>query len=186
MLAEVEAALRGGAGLVQYRDKGDDQDRLRAEAAALRALCRAHDALFVINDDPVLARAVAADGVHLGRDDGDWAAARDYLGGAYRIGVSCYGDIARAEAAEAAGMDYVAFGSVFASPSKPQAPRVSLETLAEARRRLSLPMVAIGGIRPDNVAELAAVGVDAVAVISALFDAPDVEQTARAFVSAFK
>ncbi|HEY5718860.1 MAG TPA: thiamine phosphate synthase, partial [Gammaproteobacteria bacterium] len=127
LLDPVDAVLRGGAVLVQYRDKSGDRPRRRAEATALLALCRRHRARLLINDDVELAAAVGADGVHLGRDDGSLAAARERLGPGALIGVSCYADPARARDAARAGADYLAFGSVHPSPTKPHAVRAPLE-----------------------------------------------------------
>lgn len=183
--AAVAAALRGGARVLQYRDKSGDRARRIAEANALARLARFHGATFIVNDDVDLAREVGADGVHLGRDDSDPVAARRRLGPAALIGVSCYGELDRALKAAARGADYVAFGSLFPSPTKPDAPRASLPLIGEARRRLRLPIVAIGGITLDNAATAAAAGVDALAVISALFASADIEAAARRFTAVF-
>lgn len=175
LYAAVAAALRGGASVVQYRDKGDDFARRRAEAAQLRELCQSAGALFIVNDDVALAAQVGAEGVHLGRDDGLLADARKMLGAGAVIGVSCYNDVARARQAAAAGADYIAIGSVFPSATKPHAGAASLELLAAARRAAQLPVVAIGGIGPANIAEVAAAGADAAALVSAIFAAGDSE-----------
>jgi thiamine-phosphate pyrophosphorylase len=135
--------------------------------------------MLIVNDSVALAREVAADGVHLGREDGDVAAARRALGPAAVIGVSCYDELQRARDARAAGADYVAFGSFFPSPTKPGAVRASLDLLRQARRELDLALVAIGGIGAQNAAGLIDAGADALAVVSALFDATDVEAQAR-------
>ncbi len=168
------AALAGGVRLVQYRSKASSVELRRSQAAALLALCRACGAQLVINDDLALALELGADGVHLGRDDGDLALARRALGPKRILGASCYGDLALAEAAAAAGADYLALGSVFASSTKPQAPVVPLELLGEAKRRFGLPVAAIGGITLDNAARTIAAGADLLAVIADLFDAGDV------------
>ncbi len=185
LIAAAAAALRGGASTLQYRDKGGDRTRRREEAAALAALCRRHNALFIVNDDTELAREVGAGGVHLGRDDGAVAAARRVVGEEAVIGVSCYADLARAERAAAEGADYLAFGSLFPSATKPDAVRAPLDLPAEARRRTGLPVVGIGGIDADNIGRVAAAGIDAAAVISALFGADDVEAAARQLTAAF-
>jgi thiamine-phosphate pyrophosphorylase len=181
LVRQVEAALAGGARAVQYRDKSEDHARRRAQAVALRELTRRYAALLIVNDDVDLAREVRADGVHLGRDDFDLPAARARLGSGMLIGASCYADLARALAAARAGADYVAFGSVFPSRTKPAAPRASLSLFAQAREHLRISLVAIGGITLANVREVVAAGADGVAVVSALFDAPDVRATAEAF-----
>lgn len=184
-LAErVEAALRGGARVVQYRDKGDDGARRLREAQTLRRLCRGR-ALFIVNDDVGLAAEVEADGVHLGEDDAALTAARRTLGADARIGVSCYNQLALAHAAVAAGADYVAFGSVFPSPTKPQARRADLELLQRARAELAVPVVAIGGIDADNAGAVIKAGANALAVISAVFGQPDPEAAAHRIARLF-
>jgi thiamine-phosphate pyrophosphorylase len=141
---------------------------------------------LIVNDDVALAVAIDAEGVHLGRDDGDLAAARRALGPKKLLGASCYRDIAIAEHALAAGADHVAFGSVFASPTKPGAARAPLELLTQAREKLRVPIVAIGGITVANARSVVEAGAHALAVISAVFDAPDVEAAARSFQPAFR
>jgi thiamine-phosphate pyrophosphorylase len=141
-------------------------------------LCRERGVPLVVNDDLELAVALGADGVHLGRDDGDPRKARERLPVAI-LGVSCYNDPARAAMAAAAGADYVGIGSVFSSPTKPQAVRAHLEVIAEARRVARIPVAAIGGITIANAGEAVAAGADMIAVLSALFDVPDVAQAAR-------
>lgn len=182
LIAATAAALRGGVRLVQYRDKQDGRERREAEA---RDLCRlAHDygALLLINDDPWLAARVGADGVHLGREDPDIALARGLLGAAAVIGVSCYDSLARARTAVAAGADYVAFGSVFPSPTKPHARRVPLDLIRRARCELAVPVCAIGGITRENITAVFAAGADLPAVVSAVFSAADIEAAARSLV----
>lgn len=185
LLQRAEAVLSGGAGVLQYRDKSADAERRRRQARALLALCRRFGACFIINDDPALAAEIGADGVHVGEDDDGVAAARAVVGDGVLIGVSCYGDLDRADRMQAAGADYLAFGSVYPSPTKPDAPRASLQRLAEARARYALPLVAIGGITEANAAPVIATGVDAVAVISALFDAPDPAAAASRLAAGF-
>jgi thiamine-phosphate pyrophosphorylase len=184
LVARVAAALTGGAAAIQYRNKTADAALRRAQAAALARVHAARGALFIVNDDAALAVEVGADGVHVGEDDGSIVAAREIVGPDRIIGVSCYNDYARAEAAVAAGADYVAFGSFFASTVKPGARRADVALLLRARH-LGVPVVAIGGITADNAPELERAGADAVAVISAVFDAPDVEVAARAVANAF-
>ena len=168
LLAQVAAALDGGAAAVQYRHKTASATLRREQAAALAHLHAARDALFIVNDDAALAAAVGADGVHLGEGDGDIAAARARLGPERLIGVSCYNDFARAASAVAAGADYVAFGSFFPSPTKSDARHADIALLARARA-LGVPVVAIGGIDAGNARALIDAGADAVAVISAVF-----------------
>jgi thiamine-phosphate pyrophosphorylase len=187
-LARVRAALRGGARIVQYRDKSGDAARRRTIASSLRALTREFDALLIVNDSLSLALDVEADGVHLGGEDGDLAAARAALSGKI-LGASCYADFERARAAARAGADYVAFGAVFTSPTKPCAARADLSLFARCRAELGLPVCAIGGITRDNAAAIVAAGADMLAVISDLFqtDGPDaVEERACAYRSLFR
>jgi len=154
------------------------------QAQALLLLCRERGVPFIVNDDIELAVCVAADGVHLGRDDDDPRLARERLPDAI-IGVSCYNEPARATAAAAAGADYVGIGSVFDSPTKPNAVRAGLDVLSEARRAGRIPVAAIGGITVANAGEAVAAGADMIAVLSALFGAPDVTAAARALSRPF-
>lgn len=182
LLRKVEEALRGGVTLLQYRNKSVAADRAR-EAKALRALARRYQTPFIMNDDVELALETGADGVHLGRDDGDVAAARARLPGKL-LGVSCYDSLERARAAVAAGADYVAFGSVFASSTKPGAVRAPLSIFAAARP-LGVPLCAIGGITAENAPQARAAGADLMAVISDLFEAQDIAARARAYAKIF-
>ncbi len=186
LLAAVNAALEGGARLVQYRSKCADVARRHEQAAELVALCHRHGVPLIVNDDVRLAALAEADGVHLGEQDPPLLEARINLGPDKIIGVSCYRDLARARAAEGEGADYVAFGSFYPSPTKPAAPVCPVTLLAEAKRILHIPIVAIGGITPDNARALVEAGADAVAVISALFDAADVRAAARRFSALFE
>lgn len=181
LAAKVRAALAGGARLVQYRNKTAAAALRLEQARALLAVCRQHAAPLIINDHLDLAMEIDADGLHLGGGDGSVAAARAKLGPRKLIGASCYNMLQKAIAAEREGADYVAFGSFFASGVKPGAVHASLELLREAKRRLSVPVVAIGGITLANAPQLIAAGADSVAVISALFAAPDVRLAAQQF-----
>ena len=185
LLRRAALALEGGARVLQYRRKATPPQDRAPEAARLRALCGACGALFLVNDDPRLAAEVGADGVHLGRHDGAVAQARRLMGGRAIVGVSCYDEPARGEAALADGADYVAFGSFFPSRVKPGAVRPPLSLLGAARHRLGLPMVAIGGITLDTAPTLLQAGADAVAVISDLFEASDVRDRAAAYARLF-
>lgn len=183
--AQVESAVLADIGLVQFRDKsGDDEQRL-ATARRLAAICRGGGAPLIINDDVELAAASGADGVHLGRDDASTPEARARLGSSAIIGVSCYNDLALARQAAADGADYVAFGSFFPSPTKPQAVRATPELLTQAKRELKLPLVAIGGITPENAGTLIQAGADWLAVISGLFAATDLPLAAQAYLNSF-
>ncbi|HEV8260136.1 MAG TPA: thiamine phosphate synthase [Burkholderiales bacterium] len=182
--SKVEAALRGGARILQYRNKAADEQLRREQAFQIAWLCRDAGACFIVNDSIELARDVAADGVHLGKDDNGIGAARAMLGPGKLIGVSCYNQLLRARDAVAQGADYIAFGSFFPSATKPGAVTASRDLL-RAAKEFSLPIVAIGGITPDNAAGLIEAGADAVAVVSAVFDAPDVERAARRIAALF-
>jgi thiamine-phosphate pyrophosphorylase len=183
--ALVGLALEGGARLVQYRNKEAPMPLKRSQAAELLRICHAHDAKLIVNDDVWLAIEIGADGVHLGRDDADPVMARQALGPKRLLGVSCYGDVERAVAAEAAGADYVAIGSMFASATKPNATRAPLELITETKRRVKVPVAAIGGIKLENAPAVLAAGADMVAVVSDLFDAMDIKGRAAAFQKLF-
>lgn len=186
LISKVDAALRGGARVIQYRSKAIAESLRRTQAGELARLCRTWNALFIVNDNVALAREVDADGVHLGKDDGGVLAARSMLGPGKLIGVSCYNEIGRAREAQSQGADYVAFGSFFSSSTKPDAIPTGAELLQIATLEIRLPVVAIGGINENNAAVLIAAGADAVAVVSALFDAIDVEAQARRFARLFR
>ena len=186
--ALVKAALDGGAPLVQYRNKVAPHPLRRAQAAEMLRICRASGAKLIINDDVWLAVEIGADGAHIGRDDapgGSLAAARDALGPKRILGVSCYNELARGEEAAAAGADYLAFGTMFPSRTKPAAVRAPLELLGAARKRFGLPIAAIGGITLDNAPQVIAAGADMIAVVSDLFDAMDIKSRAQAYQQLF-
>jgi thiamine-phosphate pyrophosphorylase len=186
LAVRLEAALRGGVRIVQYRDKRSDAATRREIGGALLALCRRHGARLIVNDDLALALALGADGVHLGGDDGDLAAARRALGPEKVLGASCYADFELARAAVAAGADYVAFGAVCPSPTKPQAPPAPWSLFGRCRAELGVPACAIGGITLENAAALIVAGADLLAVISDLFAARDVAARALAFGQLFQ
>lgn len=179
LLGKVEAALAGGVAAVQYRDKSADVARRHEQASELVALCRQFGVPLIINDDLRLADLTDADGVHLGREDGSLNEARIILGKDKLIGASCYQSLDRARAAQAAGADYVAFGSFFPSPTKPDAGRADLALLRAAAQAIHVPLVAIGGITLASAPALLDAGADSLAVLSALFDAPDVRAAAH-------
>lgn len=186
LVRKVELALQGGATVVQYRNKTAGPELRLEQGRALAALCRAVGASFIVNDDLALALALDADGVHLGAEDGDLVAARQRLGRGKLLGASCYNRMELAEVAAQAGADYLAFGSVFSSGTKPGAVRAPLALFNEARRSFALPLVAIGGITLQNAPQAFAAGADAVAVISALFDAGDIAASAAGFTRIHK
>ncbi|OHC83125.1 MAG: thiamine-phosphate diphosphorylase [Sideroxydans sp. RIFOXYB12_FULL_59_6] len=186
LLQQVEQALRGGAGILQYRNKRADAALCLEQASALRELTRGFDVIFIVNDDVQLAAKVCADGVHLGAEDGAIAAARAVLGRDRLIGASCYNRAPLAAEAVRQGADYVAFGAFFPSSVKPGAVAAEVSMLENARRELKVPIVAIGGITVENGRQLVAAGADALAVISALWQAPNIEQAAKAFSQLFE
>ncbi len=185
LLRRVGQALLGGVRLVQYRNKAADEALRREQAGALLGLCRRHGAPLIVNDDLALVLEIGADGAHLGGEDGDLAAARAALGAGRLLGVSCYDEMERAREARRLGADYVAFGAFFTSPTKPAAVRAPLTLLAEAKAELGLPVGAIGGITLDNAPQLIAAGADLLAVITDLFEAPDIAARAAAYTSLF-
>ena len=175
----VELALQGGTSIIQYRDKSDDQNKRLEQASTLQSLCDQYDALCIINDDIELARAVNAGGVHIGKDDTALKDARETLGEDAIIGVSCYNDIGLALAAEKNSADYVAFGTMFSSPTKPDAVMATPDIISEAKRLLNIPVCGIGGITETNIHQLIQHNIDMVAVISSLFASDDILQRAR-------
>jgi thiamine-phosphate pyrophosphorylase len=181
----VAQAIDGGARLVQYRNKSGDHAARLLQALALADLCRAHGALLIINDDAELAADSGADGVHLGRDDGDPAAARRRLGSEAIIGVSCYDQWARALQAAEQGANYIAFGRFFPSRTKPQAVQANLDLIRRAKQQLAVPVAAIGGITAQNGAQLVAAGADMLAVVRGVFAAADIRQAASAYAALF-
>ena len=186
LLAKVAAVLAGGACLLQYRNKIASAALRLTQGRALLALCREYRVPLIINDHLELALTLDAHGLHIGGEDGPAAEARKRLGPGKILGISCYGRIENALAAADAGASYVAFGGFFPSKVKPGAARTPVELLGEAKRGLRLPVVAIGGITLDNAPQLIAAGADGVAVISALFEAPDIRGAARRFSKLFR
>jgi thiamine-phosphate pyrophosphorylase len=183
LLARV-APLLPHATWLQYRNKTASAALRDEQAARLQALCAAAGVPLIVNDSPALAAAVGAAGVHLGEGDAAIRAARDVLGHAAIVGASCYDDAGRARDAAAAGADYLAFGALFPSATKPNARRATPELLRAATVH-GLPLVAIGGITPDNAAIAIAAGADLVAVVGGVFDAPDPVGAARALQALF-
>lgn len=186
LLLRTRAALSGGVRVLQYRNKTGSPALRSIQAKALQQLCAEFSVPLIINDHLDLALAVDAAGLHLGGDDGDIAAARARLGPGKLLGASCYDRIELAQAAMVAGADHIAFGSFFASSIKPDAVRPPLDLIGRAKKQFRLPVVAIGGITPHNAPQLISAGVDAVAVISAVFTAPDVAAAAREFQNLFE
>ncbi|MCK5872515.1 MAG: thiamine phosphate synthase [Methylococcales bacterium] len=182
ILIEVEAAIKGGAVMIQYRDK-NPLDKISLSRQLLQC-CQRYQVPFIINDDIELAKTIQADGVHLGKEDGDIEYARAQLGDDAIIGVSCYNDLNYALSAEKKGVDYVAFGRFFPSSSKPLAAPADLKTLTNARQKITVPIVAIGGILPENGQSLLKAGADLLAVIGGVFQ-NDIEQSAHKYQALF-
>ena len=182
IINEVIAAIKGGAVVVQFRDK-DSLDAIYL-ADQLVKVCHEYKVPLLINDDIELAIKVGADGVHIGREDGAISEARDRLGADAIIGVSCYNFVEQAFGAQEQGATYVAFGRFFPSSSKPLAAPAELDTLRKAKFLLDIPIVAIGGILPENGGPLLTAGADLLAVIGGLFETQP-EQSARAYQALF-
>jgi len=185
LISKAKLALIGGISTLQYRDKSSDTDQKIKDALALQALCKEYKTPFIINDDIELALAIGADGVHLGKDDQSIHYARSRLGNTAIIGISCYNNLDLAKSAEQRGASYIAFGSFFSSPTKPNAPQATAQLLAKAKSCLTTPICCIGGITLDNAPLLIDNGADMIAVITSLFDADDIKQTARYFSAMF-
>jgi thiamine-phosphate pyrophosphorylase len=185
LLRATESALRGGARLIQYRDKTDDDARRLSSVRALRALCDRYRARLIVNDDVDLALRADAHGVHLGLEDLSLIEARARMGPTRLIGITCQDSAARARAAGEGGADYVALGAFFASRTKPDARHATLDLLRAVRIDTSLPICAIGGITPANGAPLVEAGADLIAAVDGVFGAADIEAAARGYANLF-
>ena len=185
LAARVGVAIDGGAAMIQYRAKDRGDDERHTATTLLLDLCRARRVPLIVNDDPALAADVGADGVHVGRDDGDVRSARRIVGDRCIVGVSCYDRLDLALAAAGEGASYVAFGSFFASPTKPHAVPAPIRLLSDAREKIDLPIVAIGGITAENGAALIDAGADFIAAIDGVFGGDDVEHAARGYAALF-
>ena len=181
----VGRAIAGGAVMVQYRDKQGSADKRNRDAGMLVEVCHHQDVPLLINDDIELARRVGAAGVHLGRDDASVEQARRRLGDTAIIGVSCYNRLEDARHACDAGASYLAFGRFFPSTTKPGAVPAQSALLAAAHTYCQLPIAAIGGITPENGAELVAAGADLLAVVQGVFGQTDIEAAARRYAALF-
>ena len=185
LITSVESALRGGARVIQYRDKTASDIELVNNAQSLRDLCADYQAKFIINDDLDLCLRINADGLHLGKSDGDITHARNKLGEEKLLGVTCHSDLVYAQNCIQQGVDYCAFGRIFPSKTKPNAPHCPKDTLKLAVQ-LSCPSVAIGGITTNNTTSIISTNIHSIAVIHGLFGQQDIEATARIFSSFFK
>jgi len=181
---KVLAALKGGCQVIQYRNKSLAENESLQLAQKLKTLCDQFQSLFVINDDVDLAQRVDAGGVHVGKSDAPISEVKARLPGKI-VGISCYNQLDLALEAEQEGADYVAFGRFFPSQTKPDAVQAESKLLIEAKQRLSIPIVAIGGITLNNADLLINAGADAIAVIHGLFQQDDVENTAKRFSEKF-
>lgn len=186
LLAHLEEVIRAGARLVQLRDKRPWEPESRGFAERVLDICQRTDVSLIVNDEPARAHEIGAQGVHLGATDPDIASARALLGAGSIIGVSAYDNLERARAAEHAGADYISFGSIYPSPTKPRAVRISLDFLKRARETLDRPLCAIGGIRPDNARPLVEIGMSWLAVISGIWQAQDPVTAMRQLAQAFE
>lgn len=185
VVGQVAAALRGGARIIQLRDKSEDYQQRLQLAQQLRALTLQHDALLIINDDVEICQEADADGVHLGQDDMDLPMARSILGPDFIIGATCHGSIELAEQALEESADYLAFGRFFPSQTKPEAPPVALETIRDFILRCPVPAVAIGGITLNNAAPLIKAGFEMLAVVQDIFGRSDVETQCQRYADLF-
>jgi thiamine-phosphate pyrophosphorylase len=181
LLAVTERALAAGAAMVQYRHKDASDALRRRQGTALLALCRRYDRPLIINDHVALCLTLGADGVHVGGTDLAVAAARAALGAGKIVGASCYGELALARAAQAAGASYAAFGGFYPSTVKQYSVTTAPDIVLQARAELALPLVVIGGMTPDNAAPLVARGADMVAAITSVYLAADAALAVRAF-----
>ena len=185
LAARVAAAIDGGAAMIQYRAKDRREDERHTAATLLLDVCRARRTPLIVNDDPALAAGIGADGVHVGRGDGDVRSARRIIGDRGIVGVSCYDRLDLALAATGQGAAYVAFGSFFASPTKPHAVPAPVRLLSAAHEKLDVPIVAIGGVTARNGAALIEAGADFIAAIDGVFGGDDVEHAARGYAALF-
>jgi len=185
LIQKTQFAIEGGAFMVQYRSKIHDRDVKMQQCAAILRLCREYDVPCIVNDDVEMCRILKADGVHLGENDDNIAEVRRILGEGSIIGSSCYDQLNRAKQAQKEGASYVAFGTVFPTPTKPNAPRATLELLREAKSEIQIPIVAIGGITMNNAHYVIETGVDAIAVITSLYESNFIKETAETFSQMF-
>ncbi len=186
MFARTKEILRAGAKLLQYRNKQADASTRIREAKKLHELCRQYSVPLIINDDVKLASQVDADGVHLGKDDSSIVAAKAQLKSEAIIGCSCYNDFGNAEQAAKSGADYIAFGAFYPSPTKPEAVHATPDIIQTAKQKFKLPVVAIGGITPENGQSLIAAGADMLAVVSGLYNSETSFTTTMKYINLFQ
>lgn len=176
MLEQVERVLKSGVSVIQYRDKYATDEEAEKQCIRLQALCDYYEAVFIIDDRLDIAHRINADGLHVGEDDVSYEEARALLGADKIIGVSCYGNIERAQKYANLGADYVAFGSFFPSPTKPHAKVVDPEVLKVAKEKLSVPICAIGGINEENIEQLSRYDIAMYSLISAVYKDDEIEE----------
>ena len=186
LIQKTQWAIEGGAFMVQYRSKIQDRDVKMQQCAAILRLCREYEIPCIVNDDVDMCRILEADGVHLGEKDDNIAEVRHILGEDAIIGSSCYDQLDRAKSAQKEGASYVAFGAMFPTSTKPNAPRAALALLKEAKREIQIPIVAIGGITMNNAHNVIKTGIDAIAVITSLYEAKSIKETAETFAKMFQ
>ena len=184
LLKKTEKILETGISLFQFRDKYSDYDLKKMIALKLQALCKKYDTPFIVNDDVMLAETIQADGVHLGKNDMPIKMARKILGKKI-IGISCYNSLENAVNAELKGANYVALGSFFDSPTKPGAKKIPIELLSTIKSRVNIPIVAIGGITPENGKCLMENKVDFLAIISGIYESTDIVESVKAYNKLF-
>ena len=185
LIQKTKSAIEGGAFMVQYRSKIQDRDVKMQQCAAILRLCREYEIPCIVNDDVEMCRVLEADGVHLGEKDDNIAEVRHILGEDAIIGSSCYDQLDRAKSAQKEGASYVAFGAMFPTSTKPNAPRATLALLKEAKREIQIPIVAIGGITVNNAHDVIKTGIDAIAVINSLYEAKSIKETAETLSKMF-
>ncbi|MGH8119581.1 MAG: thiamine phosphate synthase [Gammaproteobacteria bacterium] len=185
LLDKTEQILQAGAALLQYRHKEAGTLLKIDQAGLIKSICLQYSVPLIINDDPELALKVKAEGVHLGREDMGCASTRALLGPQSIIGISCYNDLERAKSAAAGGADYVALGAFYRSLTKPDAARAEPELIARVKQFIKQPVVAIGGITPENGKALLAAGADFLAVSSGLYTPADTGKATRNYVALF-
>ena len=185
LIQKTRWAIEGGAFMVQYRSKIQDRAVKIQQCAAILRLCREYEIPCIVNDDVGMCRVLEADGVHLGEKDDNIAEVRRILGEDAIIGSSCYDQLNRANEAQKEGASYVAFGAMYPTSRKPNAPRASLALLREAKSEIQIPIVAIGGITMNNAHDVIETGVDAIAVINSLYESNSIKETAETFSHMF-
>jgi thiamine-phosphate pyrophosphorylase len=183
IIAKTKEVLSSGVNIIQYRDKLHSFSDRKNIGHQLRKLTASYQSLFIINDDVDLAKEVAADGVHLGKDDASIMDAREKLDESKIIGASCYNNFEIAKLVIESSADYIAFGSFFPSQTKPNAPRANIELIKQVKKSYSVPICAIGGITPENALQLVSAGADMIAVISSIFNASSPKQAVQEYLS---